>query len=62
MYDHGELDFSLFFFVLIRQYQNKVAKYFVDWRVPGSAEICTNQMPIMQRKVPTTSVREKCFV
>ena len=62
MYAHGELDlkfFAVFFFFLIRQCQNKVAKYFVEWRVPGSTQICKNQRPKMPRKVVTTSFLEK---
>ena len=48
--------------IFIRQCRNRVAKYFVEWRVPGLTEICTNQRTKMPRKVVTTSSEEKCFV
>ena len=48
----------LIFFFLLKQCRNRVAKYFVEWRVPGLTEICTNQRPKMPRKVVTTSVGE----
>ena len=42
---------TLGFLFFIRQCRNSVAKYFVEWRVPGLTEICTNQRPKMPRKV-----------
>ena len=58
---HGELNLGSFVFSvdLIRQCRNRVAKYFVEWRVPGLTEICTNQRPKVPRKVVTMSYGEK---
>ena len=53
---------TLGFLFFIRNCRNRVAKYFVEWKVPGLTEICTNQRPKMPRKVVTTSFGEKCFV
>ena len=49
---------ALYIFFLIRQFRNRVAKYFVEWRVPGLTEICTSQRIKMPRKVVTTSFEE----
>ena len=39
---YGELD--LVFLYLIRKCLSRVAKYFVEWRLPGSTEICTSSI------------------
>ena len=52
---------TLGFLFFIRKCRNTVAKYFVEWRVPGLTEVCTNQRPKMPRKVVTTGFGEKMF-
>ena len=60
MYAHGKLDLRFSIFSLGNAEIGR--EIFVEWRVPGLTEICTNQRPKIPRKVVTTSFGEKCFV